>query len=122
MPSITVHVRLHGELLCYGATAHPTGKYSSISVKLSIGSRLADLLEYLLMCTSERGFTFINDKVSAMPNVQQDLDYQLQDGDQIIFFPASLFPTHLHFDAKMTDKMTRTVRADDDLNLCYVYE
>jgi molybdopterin converting factor small subunit len=119
---ITVHVRLYGELSCYGATVHQTGKDSRISIELSTGSRLADLLEYLLMCTSERGFTFINQKVSAMPNVQQDLAYKLQDGDQIIFFPASMFPTHLHFDEKMTDKMTRTVRADDDLNLYYVYE
>src|SRR5512147_428607 len=122
MGSITVHVRLYGELSCYGAAVHRTGNYSSISIKLPTGSRLTDLLEYLLMCTSERGFTFINQKVSAMPNVQRDLDYQLQDGDQIIFFPASMLPAHLHFDAKMTDKMTRTVRTDDDLNLYYVYE
>jgi molybdopterin converting factor small subunit len=122
MGSITVHVRLHGELSCYGATVHPTGKYSSISVKLSTGSRLADLLEYLLMCTSERGFTFIDDNVSAMPNVQQDLDYQLQDGDQVIFFPAKMWPTKVQFDSKLTDKMTRTVRADENLNLYYFYE
>ncbi len=122
MDAITVHARLYGELSCYGATIHRAGKYSSISVKLSTGSTLADLLEYLLMCTSERGFTFINNQVSAMPNVQQDLGYQLQDGDQIIFFPASMLPTHLQFDVKTTGKMTRTIRVDEDLNLYYVYK
>lgn len=87
MDSLAVHVRLYGELSCYGATGHHTGKYSSISVKLHPGSTLANLLDYLLMCTSERGFTFINQMVSAMPNVQHDLDHRLQEGDQIIFFP-----------------------------------
>ncbi len=122
MDAITVHARLYGELSCYGATIHQTGKYSSISVKLSTGSALADLLEYLLMCTSERGFTFINDQVSAMPNMQHDLGYQLQDGDQIIFFPASMLTTHIQFDANTTGKMARTIRVDEDLNLYYVYE
>jgi hypothetical protein len=33
-----------------------------------------------------------------------------------------MLPTRLDFDMKMTDKMTRTVRADENLNLYYLYE
>src|SRR5512134_2919706 len=98
MSFVTVGVRLYGELSCYGAVVHHIGNYSSISVRLSTGSTLADLLEYLLLCTNERGFTFINEKVSAMPDVQSDLDYELQDGDQVIFFPAKMWPTQVRFD------------------------
>jgi molybdopterin converting factor small subunit len=122
MGLVTVHVRLYGELSCYGSVVHHAGKYSSISVQISTGSTLADLLEYLLLCTHERGFTFINEKMSAAPSAQSDLDYVLQDGDQIIFFPAKMWPTKVRFDSKLTDKMTRTVRADENLNLYYFYE
>jgi hypothetical protein len=101
---------------------HQTGNYSKITVHFSPGRSLKELLDYLLMCTNERGFTFINEQMSAMPKVQPDLDYILQDGDQIIFFPLKMLPTQLQFDIRMTDKMTRTVRADEDLNLYYLYE
>ena len=121
MDSITVHVRLYGELCCYGKNIHKSGNYSNISVTLSLESKLKDLLDYLLLCTKERGFTFINERMSAMPNTQPDLDYILQDEDQVIFFPLRMLPTNLQFDLRMTDKMTRIVRADEDLNLYYLY-
>lgn len=122
MSSITVNVRLYGELSCYGQSIQHGENYSTIRVQLPIGSRLQDLLDVLLMCTKERGFTFINEKMSAQPDVQPDLDYQLQDNDQILFFPLKMLPTRIQFDTKMTDKMTRTVRADENLNLYYFYE
>ena len=112
MNSITVSVQLYGELSCYGKAIQHGEKYSTINLQLSMGSTLQDLLEVLLMCTKERGFTFINEKMSATPDMQPDLDYQLQDHDQVLFFPLKMLPTHLQFDMKMTDKLTRTVRAD----------
>ena len=60
--------------------------------------------------------------MSAAPNAQPDLEYLLQDGDWILFFPLKMLPTQLDFDMRMTDKMTRTVRVDEDLNLYYLYE
>ena len=122
MDSIIVHVRLYGELSCYGDSKLHTDNYSNSTVKLLLGSTLKDLLDHLLMCTNERGFTFINEKMSAMPNVQPDLETTLQNGDRILFFPLRMLPTQLYFDFRMTDKMTRTVRADEDRNLYYLYE
>jgi hypothetical protein len=122
MDLITFNVRLYGELSRYGKAIHQTGNYSTIDVQLPAGSVLKDLLDCLLLCTSERGFTFINEELSAMPNRQPDLDTVLKDGDRVLFFPLKMLPTHLHFDVKMTDQMTRTVRADEDLNLYYHYE
>ena len=122
MSSITVDVRLYGELSCYGEAIQHGENYSTINVQLPVGSTLQNLLDILLLCTKERGFTFINEKMSSQPDVQPDLDYQLQDNDQILFFPLKMLPTRLQFDTKMTDKMTRTVRADENLNLYYLYE
>jgi hypothetical protein len=122
MSSITVDVGLYGELSCYGKTLQHAGNYAMITVQLPVGSRLQDLLDALLMCTKERGFTFINEKISASPNVPADLDTQLQDGDRILFYPIKMVPTRCDFDMKVTDKMTRTVRADENLNLYYFYE
>ncbi|SRR6266540_614511 len=121
MDSITVHVQLYGELSCYGRPVHHSGDYSNSNVRLPLRSTLKQLLDYLLMCTNERGFTFINEKMSAMHNMQPDLDEILQDGDKVIFFPRKMLPTKLHFDIRLTDKMTRTVQADEDLNLYYLY-
>jgi hypothetical protein len=119
---ITVGVRLYGELSCYGNSTHHTGNCSSINVQLPLGSTLKNLIDCLLMCTHERGFTFINEKMSALPNVQPDLEYQLQGGDQILFFPLRMAPTKLQFEMKMTDKMIRTVRANENLDFYYLYE
>jgi hypothetical protein len=122
MNSVTVHICLYGELSCYGDPNDQTDNRSDKTVKLPWGSTLNDLMDYLLMCTRERGFTFINEKMSAAPNAQSDLEYLLQDGDRIRFFPLKLLPTQLYFDLKLTDKMTGMVRVDEDPNLYYLYD
>ena len=122
MASITVSIRLYAELSSYGDSIDNTGSYSSLNVYLSPGSTLKDLMDYLRLCTDERGFTFINEEMSAMPNVQADLDTLLLDGDRILFFPLKMLPTPLHFDIKLTDEMTRMMRVGEDSGLCYLYE
>ena len=122
MVFIVVDVRLYGELSCYGNSNHHTGNCARINVQLPLGSTLKNLMGYLLMCTNERGFTFINEKISAMPNVQPDLDYQLQNNDQILFYPLKIFPTDLQFDMKMTDKIARTIITNENVGFYYLYE
>jgi hypothetical protein len=122
MRSIHICVRLYGELSCYGGVPHPAGNYSSTNIQLAAGGTLKDLLDFLLMCTSERGYTFINETLSARPNHQPDLDHTLQDGDEVIFYPLNMVPIALDFDMKITNRMTCTVRADENLNLYYHYE
>ena len=122
MSTLHICVRLYGELSRYGNVPHHEGKYSTTNVQLPVGSTLKDLLDLLLMCTRERGYTFINEKLSSRPSHQHDIDHALQDGDQVIFYPLSMLPTALDFDMKMTNSMTRTVRADENLNLYYHYE
>jgi len=122
MVFIIVHVRLYGDLSCYGNSNRHTSNFASITVQLPLGSTLKNLMDSLLVCTQERGFTFINEKMSAMPNIQPDLDYQLQNSDQILFYPLKMFPTGLQFDMKMTDKMARAIRANENVDFYYLYE
>lgn len=87
MAEITVSITLFGELVCYGNQTKPAS-YTTFDVKLPVGSALKDLLAYLLMCTNERGITYINGLVSAMPDIQPDLDYVLQKNDHVAMLPA----------------------------------
>lgn len=87
MSNITVSVTLFGDLVCYGNRTK-TGSYATLDAKLPEDSTLKDLLDYLLMCTSERGITYINGFISAMPSVQPDLNYILQNNDHITMLPA----------------------------------
>jgi hypothetical protein len=87
MADITVSVTLFGELVCYGNRTK-TGSYATLDAKLPEDSTLKDLFDYLLMCTNERGITYINGFISALPDIQPDLDYILQNNDHITLLPA----------------------------------
>ena len=85
METITVEVWLYGPLARYGGEA--AGKsHASLHLDLPAESRVRDLLERLAMPTEERGITFINGNLSAMPGLQPDADHLLEDGDRIALF------------------------------------
>ncbi len=85
MGTITIEVWLYGPLARYGGEA--AGKsHAKVTPKLPAGSRIRDLLAHLGLPTEERGITFINGDLSAMPGLQPDLDHPLQDGDRVAFF------------------------------------
>jgi hypothetical protein len=85
MKTITLDVWLYGPLARYGGD--PTNRiHANLKPTLPAGSRIRDLLEYLSLPTEERGITFINGDLSAMPGLQPDLDHTLQDGDRVAFF------------------------------------
>lgn len=80
-----IDVWLYGPLARYGGQAD-RGSYANPQVHLPPGSRLRDLLAHLGLPTEERGITFINGQLSAMPGLQPDLDHELCDGDRVAFF------------------------------------
>ena len=110
MADITVSVTLFGELVCYGNRTK-TGSCATLDVKLPEGSALKDLLDYLLMCTHERGITYINGLVSAMPALQPDLDYTLQKNDHITLLPAQkIWQFQQRSSSSMTAKMSAALQ------------
>ncbi len=84
METITLDVWLYGTLARYG------GSEDNITAQcaptLPAGSTVRDVLAHLEMPTEERGMTFINGNLSAMPGVQPDLDRVMRDGDRVAFF------------------------------------
>lgn len=87
MADITVSITLFGELVCYGNRTK-TGSYATLDLKLPAGSALKDLLDHLLMSTSEHGITYINGFIIALPDIQPDLDHILQNNDHPTLLPA----------------------------------
>jgi hypothetical protein len=85
MGDVCIDAWLYGPLARYGGEADQ-GSFAHLELTLPTGSRVRDLLGELDMPTEERGITFINGQLSAMPGLQPDLDHELQDGDRVAFF------------------------------------
>jgi molybdopterin converting factor small subunit len=110
METIAVEVWLYGPLARYaGEAAGQT--YASLNLTLPAGSRLRDLLARLSMPSEERGITFINGDLSAMPGLQPDLDHPLQDGDRVAFFHLkSMWPAQYRHGAALAPGLAQAVR------------
>jgi len=60
------------------------------------------------MPTGERGVTFVNGQLSAMPGLQPDLGHILHDGDRVGFFdPKSMWPFQYRHGAAMIPEMAK---------------
>lgn len=109
METITVEVWLYGPLAQYGGEA-ASKSHTSLQLDLPTGSRMRDLLQCLALPTEERGITFINGKLSAMPGLQPDVDHTLEDGDRVAFFHLkSMWPYHYRDGAALAPDMERAM-------------
>ena len=122
MADILIDVWLYGELARFGGKAD-RGSYANPKIKLAEGSTMRDLLEHLHMPTEERGISFINGELSAMPNMQPDLDHPLQDDDRVAFFDLhSMWPFQYRFGIKMADEMSDAMQFTRDHGLHHAYK
>ena len=121
MVDIALDVWLYGALACYGIGTEE-GNFANLKMRLPEGSTIADLLAHLKMPTEERGITFINGRLSAMPGLQPDLGRILQDGDRVGFFDLkSMWPFQYRHGAMITDEMERALGAEKDHALRHTY-
>lgn len=122
LANITVNLFLYGHLARYGRKTTSYG-FSTLQVSLPERNTIRDLLVHLGMPTEERGITFINGKLSAMPGLQPDLDYVLNTNDRVAFFDLkSMWPFQYRHGAIMTDEMTQTLAAGEDTGLHHAYD
>ncbi len=122
MTEILVDVWLYGVLARYGGQ-DDKGSFANPKVRLSEGSTLRDLLAYLHMPTEERGITFINGDLSAMPNLQPDLDHILQNDDRVAFFDLrSMWPFQYRHGIAMAAEMSEAMQASEDGGLHHAYK
>jgi len=121
MSEITVDAWLYGVLARYG-NAEGYGSFAHCQTILPEGSTLADLLTRLGMPTEERGITFINGQLSAMPGLQPDLGHLLQHGDRVgLFDPKSMWPFQYRHGAALTEEMKRAMAEEKDHGLHHTY-
>jgi hypothetical protein len=118
---IVLDVWLYGTLACYGGGAKK-GSFSNLQIHLPEGSTMADLLVHLKMPAEQRGITFINGRLSAMPGLQPDLGHILKDGDRVGFFdPNSMWPFQYRHGAALTDEMEHAMVSEKDHGLHHTY-
>jgi len=120
--SITVDAWLYGALARYGSSEEHVS-FAHRQVVLPEGSTLADLLARLGMPTEERGITFINGQLSAMPGLQPDLGHVLRHGDRIgLFDPKSMWPFQYRHGAAVTEEMKKAMAEEKDHGLHHTYD
>ena len=115
MAKIVVDVWLYGPLARYGGNKECIS-FANEKVELSGGSTLRDLLMNLNLPTGERGMTFINNKLTAMPGIQPDLDRTLNEGDRIaLFHLKSMWPFQYRDGASMGEELREELNKNPGL-------
>lgn len=118
---ITVDAWLYGALARYGS-AEGYGSFAHRQILLPEGSTLADLLARLGMPTEERGITFINGQLSAMPGLQPDLGHLLHQDDRVgLFDPKSMWPFQYRDGAALAEEMKQAMAEEKDHGLHHTY-
>jgi len=123
MEFITVEVWLYGPLARYGGSDDDS--FARVELHLPPPVSVRDVLEALKLPTTERGITFINGALSAMPGVQPDLDVVLQSGDRVAFFHLkSMWPFQYRHGVAQLPALAQALaeRADGVLHSTYELE
>jgi len=122
METIAVDVWLYGDLARFaGEASH--GSYAHVQFNVPAGTTMGDLLAKLNMTTKERGITFINGKLSAMPGLQPDLKTTLKDKDRVAFFhQQSMWPFQYRHGASVTEEMKDALDGHEDHGLHHSYK
>ncbi len=116
---IIIDTWLYGELAQYASQADQ-GSYANVKVVLDERSTLGDLLDKLAMPTEQRGITFINGNLSALPGLQPDLGHQLANGDRVAFFHLrSMWPYQYRSGAAITEELSSALKARDDQGITH---
>jgi sulfur carrier protein ThiS len=114
MTEIVIDTWLYGDLARYGGPNSQRG-CANPQVALPEGSTISDLLAYLQMPTEERGITFVNGQLSAMPGLQPDLGHTLQNGDRVAFFHLnSMWPFQYRHGVPMVGEMSEAMQSGKD--------
>ena len=118
---IKIEVWLYGPLARY-AGEQSQGSHAQLSLDMPADTTMRDLLEQLGLPPEERGITFINGKLAALPGLDADLDISLQDGDRIgISHNKSMWPFQYRFGASQTEEVQDTFRKRPDRGIHHAY-
>lgn len=123
MTDIVIDTWLYGkELARYGGEAAQSS-FANLQISLPENSTVSDLLDFLHLPTAERGITFINGDLSAMPGMQPDLGHALKNNDRVaLFHLASMWPFQYRHGVAMIGEMAEEMNKRDDMGIHHAYE
>jgi hypothetical protein len=121
MDTIHVEVWLYGPIARY-AGEQSRGSHAQLFLDLPTGSTMQDLLDRLGLPPEEKGITFINGNLAALPGLDADHKVSLHDGDRVgISHRNSMWPFQYRFGAKTTDEIQETFREREDRGMHHAY-
>jgi len=121
MEDITLDVWLYGPLARYGGS--DDNIFAQVAITLPAGSVMRDLLARLQLPAEERGITFINGNLSAMPGLQPDLEHPLSHGDRVaLFHLKSMWPFQYRHDVAAIPEFRESLEAREDRGLRSRYD
>ncbi len=127
---MTVEVWLYGPVSRYGKEIDQDlvqdrrveASYGQLHLRLREGSTVTDLLEHLKLPPEEKGITFINGNLAAMPGVDTDRDVELHDGDRVgISHRRSMWPFQYRFGASLDETLRDSFRERKDRGIHHAY-
>lgn len=121
MDTIHVEVWLYGPISRY-AGERSEGSHAQLHLELPEGSTMQDLLDDLGLPPHEKGITFVNGRLAAMPGVDADRDLALHDGDRVgIFHQRSMWPFQYRFGAQQDERLQERFRQREDRGIRHAY-
>lgn len=119
--TITVEVWLYGPVARY-AGEESQGSHAQLHLELPEGCTMQDLLDHLAIPSAEKGITFINGKLAALPGVDTDRSVELHDGDRVgISHRRSMWPFQYRFGASLEGNLQQTFRQREDRGIHHAY-
>jgi sulfur carrier protein ThiS len=118
---------IHVELWLYGPIARYAGEksrgsHAQLDLELPEGSTMQDLLDQIGLPSEEKGITFINGKLAALPGLDVDRTVVLEDGDRVgISHRRSMWPFQYRFGANLTSEIQETFKERQDRGIHHAY-
>jgi sulfur carrier protein ThiS len=116
-----VEVWLYGPIARYAGEASQ-GSHAHLEIEMPPGSTVGDLIDQLGIPGEERGITFINGNLAALPGMEADRGVVLHDGDRVgISHRKSMWPMQYRFGAQMTPELAETLHRRQDRGIHHAY-
>lgn len=117
----TIEVWLYGPIARYAGEASQ-GSHAQLNLEIPEGSTLGDLVGQLEIPADERGITFVNGNLAALPGMEADLGLVLRDGDRVgISHRKSMWPMQYRFGAQLTPQLEKAFRQREDRGVHHAY-
>ncbi len=119
--SFHIEVWLYGPLARYAGEASQ-GSYAQLDVELPAGSTVGDLIRQLGIPAAERGITFVNGNLAALPGLAADLNLVLKENDRVgISHPNSMWPFQYRFGAGVTSQLQEALHRQQNGGVHHAY-